>query len=228
MDYTESEPVLESKPESESHKSDFGTHAAKPHPLLSEIYIQAQNPPVDRTSIIIANTKWIPSSTIPTLSVFGSDTLQKFADEISWPEVKAPLVLSTPLQIGQAEKAKELLKGQITGIFSGCDYAYSHECHKALGYAKDQGADSVISIGGESTIGLQKAISIRTGLPHICIPTAYTISEMAPILSETANRSKKTQSEPRILPDTVIYNVELTMTLPVPISATSGVNAIAT
>jgi len=98
---------------------------------------------------------------------------------------------------------------------------------KALAYAESTNADSVISIGGGSTIGLGKAISIRTGLPHICIPTTYAGSEMTPILGETVDGKKVTRSDPKILPGTVIYDVDLTMTLPAGMSATSGVNAIA-
>ena len=74
---------------------------------------------------------------------------------------------------------------------------------------------------------LLEAISIRTEVPHICIPTAYAGSEMTPILNETTNGLNQTRSEPKILPGTVIYDVELEMTLPVPMSATSGVDAIA-
>jgi alcohol dehydrogenase class IV len=85
----------------------------------------------------------------------------------------------------------------------------------------------VISIGGGSTIGLGKAISIRTGLPHICIPTTYSGSEMTPVLGETEDGRKTTRSDPKILPGTVIYDVDLTMTLPVATTSTSGINAIA-
>ncbi|KAJ5789644.1 uncharacterized protein N7518_006655 [Penicillium psychrosexuale] len=143
------------------------------------------------------------------------DSLQELPDEISRLQVKAPLVLSTPLQIGQAEKAKELLKGQIAGIFSGATMHTPMNVTTLL-------ADSVISIGGESTIGLGKAISIRTRLPHILYSDYIFFREMTPILSETANGLKKTCSEPKILPGTVIYDVDLTMTSPVPMSATSG------
>lgn len=103
----------------------------------------------------------------------------------------------------------------------------THITERALSYVKSIDADSVISVGGGSTIGLGKAISIRTGLPHICIPTTYAGSEMTPILGETADGQKKTRSDPKILPGTVIYDVDLTMTLPPGMSATSGVNAIA-
>ena len=50
---------------------------------------------------------------------------------------------------------------------------------------------------------------------------------MTPILGETASGQKTTRSDPAILPGTVIYDVDLTMTLPASLSATSGVNAIA-
>ncbi|KAF5530120.1 maleylacetate reductase [Fusarium phyllophilum] len=88
-------------------------------------------------------------------------------------------------------------------------------------------ADSLVSIGGGSTIGLGKAISLRTGLPHVCIPTTYAGSEMTPLLGETVDGEKITRKDPKILPEVVIYDVDLTMTLPVGLSMTSGVNAIA-
>jgi alcohol dehydrogenase class IV len=164
----------------------------------------------------------------PGRVVFGSGTLQKLPEEISRLNLSAPLLLSTPQQTGQVEALKNVLNGKIAGIFSNATmHTPTDVTEKALQYAKEQGADSVISIGGGSTIGLGKAISIRTGLPHICIPTTYAGSEMTPILGETADGVKKTRSDPKILPGTVIYDVDLTMTLPAAMSATSGVNAIA-
>jgi alcohol dehydrogenase class IV len=50
---------------------------------------------------------------------------------------------------------------------------------------------------------------------------------MTPILGETQDGKKTTRSDPKILPGTVIYDVNFTMSLPVSMSATSGVNAIA-
>ena len=103
----------------------------------------------------------------------------------------------------------------------------SNITEEALEYARNSQADCVISIGGGSTTGLGKAISIRTGIPHISIPTTYAGSEMTPILGETQDGKKTTRSDPKILPGTVLYDVDLTMTLPKGLSATSGVNAIA-
>ncbi|MCJ1305520.1 hypothetical protein MMC08_008334 [Hypocenomyce scalaris] len=160
--------------------------------------------------------------------IFGNGTLKKLPDEIARQNLKAPLILSTPQQKQQAESLKDVLNGKVAGIFTEATmHTPSNVTDKALAYAKEQKADSVVSIGGGSTIGLGKAISIRTGLPHICIPTTYAGSEMTPILGETAEGQKKTRSDPKILPGTVIYDVDLTMSLPTALSATSGVNAIA-
>src|SRR5690606_36197451 len=72
-----------------------------------------------------------------------------------------------------------------------------------------------------------KAIALRTDLPQIAVPTTYAGSEMTPIIGETTGGKKTTQRTLKVLPETVIYDVELTLTLPQKLSATSGMNSIA-
>jgi alcohol dehydrogenase class IV len=50
---------------------------------------------------------------------------------------------------------------------------------------------------------------------------------MTPILGQTEHGRKTTVRSRDVLPETVIYDVDLTLTLPPALSATSGVNAIA-
>jgi alcohol dehydrogenase class IV len=50
---------------------------------------------------------------------------------------------------------------------------------------------------------------------------------MTPILGETAGGVKTTTRDMGFLPETVIYDIDLTMTLPPALSGTSGINAIA-
>ncbi|KAK4900384.1 hypothetical protein LTR27_002609 [Elasticomyces elasticus] len=167
----------------------------------------------------------------PGRVVFGSGSIKKLGDEIKRLNKSKPLLLSTPQQKDQVQALESILKdASITpaGLFSEATmHTPTHVTDKALQYTKDSGADCVVSFGGGSTIGLGKAISIRTGLEHVCIPTTYAGSEMTPILGETADGKKTTRSDPKILPGTVIYDVDFTMTLPEALSATSGVNAIA-
>lgn len=164
----------------------------------------------------------------PARVVFGSGSLSKLSEEVQRQKLVAPLVLSTPRQAAQTEKIRDILNGQLAGVFTEAKmHTPIHITEKALEYTREVKADSVISIGGGSTIGLGKAISIRTGLPHICIPTTYAGSEMTSSLGETANGQKKTRHDPKIRPGTVIYDVDLTLSLPPAVSATSGVNVMA-
>ena len=102
-----------------------------------------------------------------------------------------------------------------------------HVTERALLRVKELDVDGVVAIGGGSTTGLGKAIALRTDLPQIVVPTSYAGSEMTSILGETRDGLKTTQSGPKILPETVIYDVDLTMTMPPQLTATSGLNAIA-
>ncbi|KAI9729582.1 MAG: hypothetical protein M1834_006778 [Cirrosporium novae-zelandiae] len=164
----------------------------------------------------------------PGRVIFGNGTLKKLPEELKRQNLTSPLLLTTPQQTSQGEALQSILNGQIAGLYTQATmHTPANITSSAVAFAQEKKADSVVSIGGGSTIGLGKAISIRTGLPHICIPTTYAGSEMTPILGETADGRKTTRSDPKILPGTVIYDVDLTMTLPADMSATSGVNAIA-
>jgi alcohol dehydrogenase class IV len=167
----------------------------------------------------------------PSRVVFGPGSIKKLPAELQRLNLSSPLLLSTAQQVSQAGDLEKILKdASITpaGTYSNATmHTPSNITEEAMEFLKSKSADSVVSIGGGSTIGLGKAISVRTGLPHICIPTTYAGSEMTPILGETQDGKKTTRSDPKILPGTVIYDVDLTMTLPASLSATSGVNAIA-
>jgi alcohol dehydrogenase class IV len=114
------------------------------------------------------------------------------------------------------------------GVFPGAVMHTPVEVsQRATALANETGADCTVALGGGSTIGLGKAIALRTDLPQICIPTTYAGSEMTPILGETADGQKTTQRSDKVLPEAVIYDVDLTLTLPPALSATSGINAIA-
>src|SRR6185436_472351 len=88
-------------------------------------------------------------------------------------------------------------------------------------------ADCCVAVGGGSTVGLGKAIALESALPIVAIPTTYAGSEMTPIYGITVAGLKTTGRDARVLPRTVLYDPDLTATLPPSIRLTSGVNAIA-
>ncbi|CAH0051731.1 unnamed protein product [Clonostachys solani] len=164
----------------------------------------------------------------PGRVIFGSGTIKRLPQELEALGLSRPLVLCTPQQISQAEGVKNILGGKIAGIFSEATMHTPVEVTlQAVKYAEESNCDSLVSIGGGSTIGLGKAISFRKGLYHVTIPTTYAGSEVTPVVGETENGRKTTKSDPKILPGMVIYDVDLTLTLPVGMSSTSGINAIA-
>ncbi|MFI7004920.1 maleylacetate reductase [Streptomyces sp. NPDC050145] len=89
------------------------------------------------------------------------------------------------------------------------------------------GADLVLCVGGGSTTGTAKAVALTTGLPIVAVPTTYAGSEVTPVWGLTRGTRKTTGTDPRVLPRTVVYDPELTLTLPAALSAASGLNAVA-
>ncbi|MFJ6386512.1 maleylacetate reductase [Streptomyces sp. NPDC091972] len=98
---------------------------------------------------------------------------------------------------------------------------------RAVAVARAAGADGVVAVGGGSSIGLGKAIALRTALPLIAVPSTYSGSEMTPVWGLTEGGAKRTGRDPRVQPRSVVYDPELTLSLPVPLTVTSGVNALA-
>src|SRR5439155_3593120 len=160
--------------------------------------------------------------------VFGDGALARLAQEIDVIGATRALVLSTPQQRSDAERIADMLGSRAAGVFDGAVMHVPIEtAREAREVAHRLGADCAVAIGGGSTTGLGKAIALDSGLPILAIPTTYAGSEMTPIYGITEAGLKKTGKDARVLPRTVIYDPELTLTLPVGLSVTSGINAIA-
>jgi maleylacetate reductase len=164
----------------------------------------------------------------PSRVIFGTGTLSQLPAEVARLELQRVLVLATPDQAHRAAAFEQQIGRRCAGSFTEARmHTPSGVTERALAVVQDKHIDGLVAVGGGSTTGLAKAIALRTDLPQIVAPTTYAGSEMTPILGETKDGLKVTQSSPRILPEVVIYDVDLTLTLPVAISITSGFNAIA-
>lgn len=160
--------------------------------------------------------------------VFGNGASADVGKWVEALECRHALVLSTPHQTADAEIMAERLGPLGVGTFTEATMHTPVEVtERAVARAAELGADCVVSLGGGSTTGLGKAMAYRTDIPQVVIPTTYAGSEVTPILGQTEGGTKTTLRSPKVTPEVVIYDPELTLGLPVAMSVTSGLNAIA-
>ncbi|WP_415919835.1 maleylacetate reductase [Tateyamaria sp. SN6-1] len=159
---------------------------------------------------------------------FGARTRLTVAAELHKLNVSKALVLATPQQCDAALEMAEHLGTRAVGVFCRAEmHTPVHVTEAALQHVAEVGADCVVTIGGGSTTGLGKAIAYRTDVPQIVIPTTYAGSECTPILGQTENGVKTTLSDPKVLPEAIIYDAELVTGLPIAMTVTSALNAMA-
>lgn len=164
----------------------------------------------------------------PARIIFGPGTLAQVGDEISGQGCGKALILSTPFQKVDAEALANSLGDRAVGVFADAAmHTPTSVTDCALRAYQTAGADCVVALGGGSTIGLGKALALRTDCPQIVVATTYAGSEVTPILGQTEDGLKTTIRDSKVLPEVVIYDAQLTLGLPVGMSVTSGLNAIA-
>lgn len=168
----------------------------------------------------------------PSRVLFGAGTLAQVGAEVERLGATRALVLCTPEQAASGEAVARLLGSRSAGVFAEARMHVPIETARAArAEAAARGADCAVAIGGGSTTGLAKAIALeatpQNPLPIIAIPTTYAGSEMTPIYGITEAGLKKTGRDTKVLPRTVIYDPELTLSLPLGMTVTSALNAIA-
>jgi alcohol dehydrogenase class IV len=168
-------------------------------------------------------------SALPGRVVFGRGTLERIADEVQQLGCERAFVLSDAHHAeGAAAKVLQLLGDRVVGLSTDAamhtPVEVTEQVLEKLGSAAP---DCLVSLGGGSTTGLSKALALRTGLPQIVVPTTYAGSEATPILGQTEQGRKTTLRSPKVLPRTIVYDVELTLGMPARLSVVSGLNAMA-
>ena len=190
----------------------------------------------------------------PQRTVFGSSTIHQLPAELHRLKVKRPLILTGPRGKSTGEAIASILSTPQPSSSSSPSLPQSTSLppidppplfckatahtplsvtDSALSFLNSSNADGLISVGGGSAIGLGKALAVRTSLPHICVPTTYAGSECTAVLGETGTegeggeKKKVLRSDERIRPGVVMYDVDLTLDMPVGLSMTSGGNALA-
>jgi maleylacetate reductase len=160
--------------------------------------------------------------------IFGAGALRHVRREVELLKASRAVVLSTPEQSGDAERVAGLLGEYGAGVLAKAVMHVPIETARAAcAEADKRRADCLVAVGGGSTTGLAKAIALQSALPIIAIPTTYAGSEVTPVYGLTECGVKRTGTDLRVLPRTVIYDPELTLGLPATLTTTSAINAIA-
>ncbi len=165
---------------------------------------------------------------LPMRVRFEAGAIARVGEELQALGLRRAIVLCTPDQSALADRVVTLLGPRAAGVYAQAQQHVPLEtARQAQTLAKTLGADCAVAVGGGSTIGLGKAIALDSGLPVVAIPTTYAGSEMTSIYGITESGLKKTGRDARVLPRSVLYDPDLTQSLPVELSVTSGINAIA-
>ena len=161
------------------------------------------------TWVRVTRPSRLPTTTMSTQTfihdtprvVFGSRTLSNnLSQELQHLHCSKPFIISTQSQSNHLRHLQIVVVGS---------YAHAalhtpvHVTEEALRLVKDAGADCLVALGGGSSIGLSKALALRTNLPQIAIPTTYSGSEVhlhssnTNIPSHTHHRPPQSSDKPK-------------------------------
>lgn len=169
------------------------------------------------------------ATSFPAVRVrFGAGVRHLLGDEMEALGLSRALILTTPQQADTGAEFAEKLGPRAVGLFAGATmHTPVAVSEAATARALDLRADCVVAVGGGSTTGLGKAIALRTDLPQIVIPTTYAGSEATGILGQTEAGRKTTLTSAKVQPEVILYDAELVRSLPVGMTVTSALNAMA-
>ena len=160
--------------------------------------------------------------------VFGAGSVARLGAEVDALDWSRILIITTPGRHAEHAVVRAYLGGRVAGV---CDIAALHvpaeRVQAAVAKVDELQPDALLAVGGGSAIGLAKAVALGRVLPIGAVPTTYAGSEMTNVWGITDGAVKTTGRDVVVAPRLIVYDPDLTLTLPVPVSAASGMNAIA-
>jgi maleylacetate reductase len=164
----------------------------------------------------------------PPRIVFGPGTVAELRAEVERLGAKRAMVVTTPGRAGLGERMADLIGDRCAGLlpeaFTQVPIELTSRGKEAAAAA---GADCLVAVGGGAATGLCKGIAYQYPLPILAVPTTYSGSEMTGFCGMTIDGVKRMHQSMDMRPATVIYDAELSRTLPARISAASAMNALA-
>jgi len=164
---------------------------------------------------------------LPGRVVFGAGVRRRIPDEVAALGLARVAIVADGAAKGAADDAAEALGARCAGVLTDVVQHVPEElAAEARRSVAAMGADGVLTIGGGSATGLGKAVVVETGIPLLAVPTTFAGSEMTTIYGLTGTH-KVTRRDRRALPRVVVYDPELTLTMPLSLVGPSAFNALA-
>lgn len=163
----------------------------------------------------------------PARVVFGPGSLARVPDETAALGLRRVLVITGGSAAPAGQQVHLWLGDHAAGWFGKVAQHVPEELvAEAAEQAREASPDGLCSVGGGSATGLAKALAVMLDLPVVAVPTTYAGSEATSVYGVTGER-KRTASDLRVRPRTVVYDPTLTTGLPARATAASGFNALA-
>lgn len=163
----------------------------------------------------------------PVRIVFGVGARHRLVDELDRLGLSQVVLIASGSSRSEADSLVRQLDHRLTWRIDGVRQGAPAELvEQVTADAIRVGADAVVTIGGGSATGVGKAVAL-SGLPLLALPTTYAGWEMTPVWGVTTGRGRETGWDLLALPRTVVYDPELTLSLPPPVTAASGMSALA-
>jgi alcohol dehydrogenase class IV len=166
---------------------------------------------------------------LPGRVVFGSGSAAaRLRAEVERLGAQRILLIAAESDLAIAQAVAEPIAERVVATFSGVrPHVPVAVAEQARALARESRAELLLSVGGGSTTGTAKAVALELGLPILAVPTTYAGSEMTPVWGMTDAQRKTTGRSLDVLPAVVIYDPQLTVTLPAAVTGPSAMNAIA-
>jgi maleylacetate reductase len=165
---------------------------------------------------------------LPMRVVLAPGAVAQVRDEVERAGLERVLVVSGPGHRDLAESVARDLGDRAVGVLAD---ARMHVPSDVAAHARAEAvrtrADGCVAVGGGSAVGLGKAIALEQDVRLVAVPTTYAGSEMTPVWGITEDGVKRTGRDRRVLPVSVVYDPDLTVSLPADLTVTSALNAVA-
>lgn len=167
-------------------------------------------------------------SPVPSNVLFGENSALELKREVEKLGASRVMIACTKGMVARVDHIIKSLGEMCVAVYDKAEpHCPEHIAMAALDIFKETKADIIVAIGGGSTIGIGKAITLRTNAPLIVIATTPCGSESTPIYGMLVGNHKKTGRDRKVIAKTSIYDPILTTSMSAHLTGTIGMNSLA-